>query len=111
MISRQGKIECKTLIQKVILKAKNGAKHRNASILTFPGELFDDIGDYFHEHSVTEEENTFIFQNTHDWIGYLFSKKEYVEYGGYELTVSFFHTCGEHVYNEMKDLLNPMDEV
>jgi hypothetical protein len=75
-------------------------------ILTVPGELFEDLGKILFKKSPTGKHNTFIFQNANDWVAYLFSPKEYIDYGGYEPVASFSPRCGEYVLKEMLKLLN-----
>lgn len=98
------RIHCYSVIQYIKLKSRT--REKNLSILTVPGELFEDLGKILLYKSPTGKDNTFIFQNANDWIAYLFSPKEYIEYGGYEPVASFSPKCGEFVINEMIKLLN-----
>ncbi|MFX0027355.1 MAG: hypothetical protein ACFE8M_13195 [Candidatus Hermodarchaeota archaeon] len=101
---RKLKLFCKSLIQFVEFKAISKEKSLLFSIMTIPGELFEDIGKNLIKISPTSN-NTFIFQNSQDWIGYLFPLKEYVQDGGYEPVPSFSPLCGYYVEKEMKKLL------
>jgi len=102
--SRKLKLFCRSLIQFVELKATSKLKSVVFSIMTIPGELFEDIGKDLIKVSPTGN-NTFIFQNSQDWIGYLFPLKEYVQEGGYEPIPSFSPLCGYYVEKEMIKLL------
>jgi hypothetical protein len=99
------RFNCYTVIQYIKLRLKSNATKKNLSILTVPGELFEDLGKYLFYNSPTGKEDTFIFQNANDWIAYLFSPKEYIEYGGYEPVASFSPKSGEFVIKEMLKLL------
>ncbi|NHJ23479.1 MAG: hypothetical protein EAX89_02820 [Candidatus Lokiarchaeota archaeon] len=70
---------------------------KNFSILTIPGELFEDIGKELLKLSPTNEEDTFIFQNCQDWIGYLFTIETYTGEGGYEPFMCFSPLCGAYI--------------
>ncbi|MHA2430033.1 MAG: hypothetical protein ACXACC_03255 [Promethearchaeota archaeon] len=102
---RKLKLFCESLVQFIKLKALSEVKSIEFGIMTIPGELFEDIGKNFIRASPTKE-NTFIFQNSQDWIGYLFPIKEYIHEGGYEPVPSFSPLCGYYVVKEMKNLLN-----
>jgi len=73
--------------------------------MIIPGELFEEIGESLIKASLTGKDNIFIFQNTQDWIGYLFPLLEYVEEGGYEPVPSFSPLGGYFIKNEMLRLL------
>lgn len=98
------RIHCYSVIQYIKLKLKSNTREKELSILTFPGELFEDLGKFLFYKSPTGKENTFIYQNANDWIAYLFPPKEYVEYGGYEPMASFSPRCGEYTTKEMLKL-------
>ncbi|MFX1495298.1 MAG: neutral/alkaline non-lysosomal ceramidase N-terminal domain-containing protein [Promethearchaeota archaeon] len=102
---RKLKLFCESLIQFIKLKALSDLRSIEFGIMTIPGELFEDIGKHFIRASPTKE-NTFIFQNSQDWIGYLFPIKEYIQEGGYEPVASFSPLCGYYIIKEMKNLLN-----
>ena len=101
-IKKRGKnINGYTLLQYIILKAYNeNGDSKKFSIITVPGELFHKIGNFLRKKSLTEPENTFIFQNSNDWIAYLFPLKDYMEQGGYEPIASFGPLCGHYVTEE-----------
>ena len=92
---------CKTIVQFLIFKTGNG---QNLGLLTIPGELFEDIGKRLIKQSPISEENTLIFQNSQDWIGYLFSLKTYIEEGGYEPFMCFSPLCGLYIETESMKL-------
>jgi len=96
---------CESVVQNFEIKDTTSSKSNYFNILTIPGELFEEIGNIFLEQSSTGRNNTFIFQNSQDWIGYLFPLKEYIEEGGYEPTASFSPLCGLYIQNEMLTLL------
>ena len=97
---------CETVIQFIIMRAKLG---HNLGINTVPGELFEEIGKRLIKSSPTSEENTFIFQNSQDWIGYLFPLKIYMEEGGYEPFMCFSPLCGQIIEIQSKSLLRSID--
>jgi hypothetical protein len=97
---KKGKFRCNTVIQYIKFRAKSKSKEKEFSLMTIPGELFEEIGE-----SLLGKDNIFIFQNAQDWIGYLFPLHEYVEEGGYEPVPSFSPLGGYFVKNEMLRLL------
>jgi hypothetical protein len=105
---RGQKINGYTLLHILKIKAYSKNSSKELTILTVPGELFEKIGDFLKKKSPTGENNTFIFQNSHDWIAYLFPLKEYIKQGGYEPMASFAPLCGYYVTKEM---LNLFDEI
>jgi len=74
-------------------------------IITIPGELFEEIGKNLISHAPTKMENTLIFQNSQDWIGYLFPLEMYIKEGGYEPFMCFSPLCGAYIENDTKKLL------
>ncbi len=104
-------IKCKTLIQNIKIKISKKSKSKEFSILTIPGELFEDIGKFLYRYSITGIMNTYIFQNTQDWIAYLFPLKEYINEGGYEPIPSFSPICGYYIKNEMRNLINDIKKI
>ncbi|MHA1750303.1 MAG: hypothetical protein ACTSYF_16860 [Promethearchaeota archaeon] len=95
------KVKCKTIVQRfqISTEAKNASN--KIDLITVPGELFEDLGNKILEESLLGRENTFIFQNSQDWIAYLFTIKEYVNFGGYEPFPTFSPFSGEIVLNEV----------
>jgi len=63
--------------------------------------LFEDLGNKILEESSLGRENTFVFQNSQDWIAYLFTIKEYINFGGYEPFPTFSPFSGEIVLKEV----------
>jgi hypothetical protein len=92
----------RTLVQFINIKTIEG---KSCGIVTVPGELFEEIGKKFLKESPNLEENTFIFQNCQDWIGYLFSLKIYTEEGGYEPFMCFSPLCGAYIEDRTRKLL------
>ncbi|TET05679.1 MAG: hypothetical protein E3J90_00275 [Promethearchaeota archaeon] len=92
----------KTVVHFIKLTAGNS---NTFGILTIPGELFEDLGENLVSHAPTKMENTLIFQNTQDWIGYLFPLEMYIKEGGYEPFMCFSPLCGAYVENNAKKLL------
>jgi hypothetical protein len=74
-------------------------------IITIPGELFVEIGETLISYAPTKIENTLIFQNSQDWIGYLFPIEMYIKEGGYEPFMCFSPLCGAFIENCTKKLL------
>jgi len=102
------KIVTQTQIQYILIRAfsKSNNKEKSMSITAIPGELFEEIGKKILKNSPTGAENSFIFQNSNDWVGYLFPLKEYILVGGYEPTVSFSPLTGAYVQNNFIKLVN-----
>ncbi|MFX1448521.1 MAG: hypothetical protein ACFFCG_10350 [Promethearchaeota archaeon] len=76
----------KSLVQFIKLTASNGNIY---GLITIPGELFEEIGENIIQEAPTLKENTLIFQNSQDWIGYLFPLEMYIKEGGYEPFMCF----------------------
>ncbi|MHA1510384.1 MAG: neutral/alkaline non-lysosomal ceramidase N-terminal domain-containing protein [Promethearchaeota archaeon] len=102
------KIFTKTQIQYFLLRAFSNSnnKEKSLSITAIPGELFEEIGKKILKNSPTGAENSFIFQNSNDWVGYLFPLKEYILVGGYEPSASFSPLTGAYVQNNFMKLVN-----
>ena len=107
---RKFRINCHTVIQYIKIKVRSKTKSKEFSILTVPGELFEDLGKLIFKNSQTGKNNSFIFQNTNDWIAYLFPLKEYAEYGGYEPVASFSPLCGDYVTKEILKLFEAVKD-
>ncbi|MFX0072058.1 MAG: hypothetical protein ACFFAO_13300 [Candidatus Hermodarchaeota archaeon] len=107
--SRRFRTMCHTKIQYIKIKTKSNSHSKELNIITTPGELIEALGKKLLKFSPIESENTFIFQNSNDWIGYLLSKYEYTEYGGYEPIASFSPVIGEIVVSEVLNLFNELD--
>ena len=103
---RFGNYKCKTIVQYIKLKAYSEGYEKEIGIITVPGELFFALGENLLHTSPSGYKNTLIFQNTQDWIAYLFSLREYMEEGGYEVTPSFSPLCGYYVQKEVLRLMN-----
>ena len=103
---RKLRINCYSVIQYIKIKASSKIDSKELSILTVPGELFEDLGKFLLKNSPTGQNDSFIFQNSNDWIAYLFPLREYVEYGGYEPVASFSPLCGDYVIREMLKLFD-----
>jgi hypothetical protein len=73
--------------------------------------LFEDIGKTLIFHAPTIVENTLIFQNTQDWIGYLFPLEMYIKEGGYEPFMCFSPLCGVYIENGAKNLLKEIKDI
>ena len=96
-----------TVIQFIKLKASNDKIY---GIITIPGELFEEIGNNLIKEAPSLEENTMIFQNSQDWIGYLFPLNMYINEGGYEPFMCFSPLCGTYIECETRKLLNEIDQ-
>ncbi|NVM28780.1 MAG: hypothetical protein HWN65_08050 [Candidatus Helarchaeota archaeon] len=92
---KRNKINIYTMIQIFEINTKKGTFY----ITGVPGELFEDIGKKILDVTPTGKENQFIFQNTNDWVGYLFPLKEYTR-GGYEILPTFSPLGGEYIQKE-----------
>ncbi len=95
------KVKCKTIVQRFQISGKTRNVSNTLDLITVPGELFEDLGNEILEKSLFGRKNTFIFQNSQDWIAYLFSIKEYINFGGYEPFPTFSPFSGEIVLNEV----------
>ena len=71
-------------------------------IVTIPGELFEEISKNLISTAPTKMENTLIFQNSQDWIGYLFPLEMYINEGGYESFMCFSPLSGAYIENSVK---------
>ncbi|MBD3214397.1 MAG: hypothetical protein GF311_17430 [Candidatus Lokiarchaeota archaeon] len=102
-IEKQGaRIYAKTLFQ--FIEFTIGEEiNKKFNIFTVPGELFEEIGNHLLEKSPAGKENSFLIQNTNDWIAYLFPINEYVKIGGYEPVASFGPLCGYYIEREILD--------
>ena len=104
------KIYARTVIQFVKFNLKQESNSKSIGILTVPGELFEDYGNLFLNESPTGKEHSFIFQNSNDWISYLFPSKDYIEEGGYEPLASFSPVCGYFIEKKMLELFREIKE-
>ena len=94
----------KTVVQFIKLTASNGNTY---GVITIPGELFEEIGKNIIQESPTSE-NTLIFQNSQDWIGYLFPLEMYIKEGGYEPFMCFSPLGGAYIERGTKKFLNEL---
>ena len=97
---------CETMIQFIMMRTQSGQK---LGIITVPGELFEEIGKRLIKSSPTSKEDSFIFQNSQDWIGYLFPLKVYIEEGGYEPFMCFSPLCGQIIEVQSNKLLKSIN--
>ena len=97
----------KTVVYFIKFTAVNG---NTLGIITIPGELFEDIGKTLISHTPTRVEDTLIFQNTQDWIVYLFPLEMYIKEGGYEPFMCFSPLCGAYVENNTKNFLKEIND-
>jgi len=95
------KVKCKTIVQRFQISTDARNVSNKLDLITVPGELFEDLGNKILEESLLGRENTFVFQNSQDWIAYLFTIKEYINFGGYEPFPTFSPFSGEIVLDEV----------
>ncbi len=101
-LNKKGRrVKCKTIVQRFQISTEAKNTSNKIDLITVPGELFEDLGNKILEESLLGRENTFIFQNSQDWIAYLFTIKEYINFGGYEPFPTFSPFSGEIVLNEV----------
>ena len=93
----------KTIIQFLKFTASDGNTY---GIITIPGELFEEIGKRIINEAPSPGENTLIFQNSQDWIGYLFPLEMYVNEGGYEPFMCFSPLGGAYIEKSAQKFLN-----
>ncbi|MHA1683283.1 MAG: neutral/alkaline non-lysosomal ceramidase N-terminal domain-containing protein [Promethearchaeota archaeon] len=102
-------IKLYSMVQYLELTVKKGEKSEEYSIVGVPGELFEDIASDIFKRLKTGRGRTLIFENSNDWIGYLFPIKEYLYAGGYEPIPSFSPLGGECVKSALFELLDDID--
>jgi len=103
---RFGNYKCRTIVQYIELRARSEKQENILSLITVPGELFLALGEILLRSTPVGYENSLIFQNTQDWVAYLFSLRDYMEEGGYEVTPSFSPLCGYYVQKAILSLIN-----
>lgn len=104
IMRKKFRIHGKTVIQFIKFKFKDIKTSESFGILTVPGELFQEYGHLFLNESPTGRDNSFIFQNSNDWIAYLFPARDYIKEGGYEPLASFSPVCGYFIEKRMLEL-------
>ena len=97
----------KTIVHFIKFTTSNG---NNYGIITIPGELFEEIGKKLIFNAPTKKENTLVFQNSQDWIGYLFPIEMYIKEGGYEPFMCFSPLCGVYIEDGAKKLLKAIKD-
>lgn len=100
------KIKIKTVIQFIKIDLKSKLKSSTIGLITVPGELFEEYEKLYLSKSPTGKESSFIFQNSNDWIGYLFTPEDYIVEGGYEPIASFSPVGGYLIEKEITQLFN-----
>jgi hypothetical protein len=80
-------------------KSTNPSNTIKFSLLGIPGELFEDLETQLKEKSPNGPNHTTLIQNT-NWVGYLFSIKDYITEGGYEPLASSTPVGGKHICQE-----------
>lgn len=96
----------KTIVKFIKFTSSDGNIY---GLITIPGELFEEIGRNIIYEAPTSEENTLIFQNSQDWIGYLFPLEMYINEGGYEPFMCFSPLGGTYIENSVKKFLNEIN--
>ncbi len=93
-----------TMLQwiRLTVSSDDGSNAKELSILTAPGELFEDIGKYVRKKCPNRD--SFLIQNANDWGGYMFPQREYQEKAGYEPITSFGPLVGLNYQQEMEKL-------
>ncbi len=96
-----------TMLQwiRMTVSSEDGSNAKELSILTAPGELFEDIGKIVRIKCPTSPKHSvFLIQNAIDWGGYMFPQQEYQEQSGYEPITSFGPKVGLCYQQEMEKL-------
>ena len=101
------KTKALTSIQILNFKVFSNSKRNsgNFSIFSVPGELYEEVGKKLLDKAPFGLKNTFIFQNTNDWIGYLFFMDDYIKQGGWEAFAGFSPLCGYYIEKGMMKLI------
>jgi len=89
--------------------SQDAKNFKEMTIVGIPGELFEDYAAKIFQKTKTGAENTFIFQNSNDWIAYLFPIKEYITQGGYEPFASYAAMSGPAVMGNYFRFLQEID--
>ncbi|MHA1746581.1 MAG: hypothetical protein ACTSWW_11310 [Promethearchaeota archaeon] len=104
---RRGKrLDIHTDIQYLNITASNSTNPAHTtefSLLGIPGELFEDLETQLKAKSPNGPDHTTLIQNT-NWVGYLFSIKDYITEGGYEPLASSTPVGGKHICREFFNL-------
>jgi hypothetical protein len=77
------------------------SQNNQMSIICVPGELFSYFKYKFLAKSPTGPNNTFIFQMSNDWVGYLYPIQEYIIKADYEPFASITAQGGEAIKLEL----------
>jgi hypothetical protein len=104
------KLYANTAIQFIKIHLETTVNSKSISIMTVPGELFEDYGNLLLNESPNGREHSFVFQNSNDWISYLFPAKDYIEEGGYEPLASFSPVCGYFIEKKMLKLFREIKD-
>ncbi len=102
-----------TVIQSLLLALFNASDPlsiKNLHILGVPGEVFEDLGERIINLLPEGSQNTVIFQNTNDWVGYLFEMKDYVGQGGYEPIATSTPIAGKAILKEFRLLFKEIQK-
>ena len=105
----KNKIQIYTVLQFIKIKAYSETKTEELCILGIPGELLYSLGSFLKKRSPVKIEDSFIFQNSNDWIGYLFPKSEYIQFGGMESLENLSPICGEMILIEYLKFLKEIE--
>lgn len=103
------RMKVNTLLQLLHLKlykSINSSDVIKINLIGVPGEVFEDLAEKL-THILSEmASNNHIFQNSNDWVAYLFELKDYIEQGGYEPIASASPQCGQEILKKFKILFN-----
>ncbi|WP_457559232.1 neutral/alkaline non-lysosomal ceramidase N-terminal domain-containing protein [Candidatus Harpocratesius sp.] len=111
-IDFQHRLKVWTIIQFVkcqFFQKSNQSQREPLYILGIPGEVFEDLGKKLKQavpQNTFRSKNILLFQNTNDWVAYLFELKDYLIQGGYESIVSASPTCGTEILKSFKKVFS-----
>ncbi|WP_371802090.1 hypothetical protein [Candidatus Lokiarchaeum ossiferum] len=103
------RMKVNTLLQLLHLrlyKSINPSDVLKINLIGVPGEVFEDLAEKLIHIQPEMTSNNHIFQNSNDWVAYLFELKDYIGQGGYEPIASASPHCGQEILKKFKMFFN-----
>jgi hypothetical protein len=91
-------------------KAQDTTPSGILTVVGVPGEPFEDISKKMYQATPTGFDDTFIIENSNDWISYFFPLRDYVSFHDYIQLESFFPLAAFYVVQNYKLLLDEIKE-